>query len=122
MVSPSAGSVILVPFPFSDLSRSKRRPAVVLAFVGRDDWILCQITSNPYSDPLSIMLDDSGFASGSLRKTRYIRPGRLFTANRQLMVSCPGRLTPVCLGAVIRRIVQLMEHDFKLFEQGFPHE
>jgi len=46
MVSPSKGSVVLVKFPFSDLSSSKLRPAVVLAAAGRDDWILCQITSN----------------------------------------------------------------------------
>lgn len=50
MVTPSAGAVVLLPFPFSDLSRSKLRPAVILADAGRDDWILCQITSNPYGD------------------------------------------------------------------------
>ena len=48
MVTPAAGTVVLVPFPFSDLSQAKLRPAVVLADVGRGDWILCQITSNPY--------------------------------------------------------------------------
>ena len=50
MVVPSAGSVVLVPFPFSDLSQSKLRPAVVLADAGQGDWILCQVTSSPYSD------------------------------------------------------------------------
>ena len=56
MVAPSEGSVALVRFPFSDLSSSKLRPAVVLAFTGRDDWILCQVTSNPYSDPAAIRI------------------------------------------------------------------
>ena len=50
MVTPATGAVVLVPFPFSDLSRAKRRPAVVLADAGRGDWILCQVTSNPYGD------------------------------------------------------------------------
>ena len=50
MGTPTAGSVVLIPFPFSDLSQSKRRPAVVLADAGRGDWILCQVTSKPYSD------------------------------------------------------------------------
>jgi len=45
---PAIGQVVLVPFPFSDLSRTKMRPAVVLADAGRDDWILCQVTSNPW--------------------------------------------------------------------------
>lgn len=48
MVSPSAGAVVLVTFPFSDLSQSKLRPAVVLAKAGKSDWVLCQITSNVY--------------------------------------------------------------------------
>jgi hypothetical protein len=38
MVAPTAGSVVLVPFPFSDLSVSKRRPAVVLADAERGGW------------------------------------------------------------------------------------
>jgi mRNA interferase MazF len=45
VVAPSVGSVVLVPFPVSDLSLSKLRPAVVLADAGRGDWILCQVTS-----------------------------------------------------------------------------
>jgi mRNA interferase MazF len=84
VVIPTAGTIVLVPFPFSDLSKSKLRPAVVLADVGRDDWILCQITSNPYSDVRAIELLDTSFATGSLLVTSYARPGKLFTANRSL--------------------------------------
>jgi mRNA interferase MazF len=40
----------MVPFPFSDLSQSRLRPAIVLADAARGDWILCQVTSNPYAD------------------------------------------------------------------------
>lgn len=46
MVKPVRGSIVLVSFPFSDLSRSKLRPALVIAEAGRGDYILCQITSN----------------------------------------------------------------------------
>ncbi len=54
MVTPTVGAVVLVPFPFSDLSNSKLRPAVVLADAGRGDFALCQITSNPYADSRSV--------------------------------------------------------------------
>ena len=47
MAAPAAGAVVLVRFPFSDLTSSKLRPAVVLADAGKGDFILCQITSNP---------------------------------------------------------------------------
>jgi hypothetical protein len=40
---PAAGTVVLIPFPFSDLSRSKLRPAVVLAAADRDDLILEEV-------------------------------------------------------------------------------
>ncbi len=50
MVLPPVGAVVLVRFPFSDLSQSKLRPAIVLANAGRGNQILCQVTSKPYSD------------------------------------------------------------------------
>ena len=35
------GDAIVIPFPFSDLSGSKRRPALVVADINGDDVILC---------------------------------------------------------------------------------
>lgn len=51
MGTPSVGDVVIIPFPYSDLSQSKRRPALVLAGVGRGDFVLCQITRKQYDDP-----------------------------------------------------------------------
>lgn len=65
MGAPSAGAVVLVPFPFSDLTQAKLRPAVVLGDAGRGDFILCQVTSNPDGDPLAIELTTADFASGT---------------------------------------------------------
>jgi hypothetical protein len=50
MGAPSVGDVVIIPFPYSDLSQSKRRPALVLAEAGRGDFLLCQITSKQYGD------------------------------------------------------------------------
>ena len=44
------GDVVVIPFPFSDLSQSKRRPALVIASLQGDDAILCQLTSKAISD------------------------------------------------------------------------
>ena len=98
MVTPAAQAVVLVPFPFSDLSQVKLRPAVALAAAGRGDWILCQITSNPYGDPRAIALDVGSFATGSLRVVSYARPGKLFIANRDLIVAQVGILKIEPLG------------------------
>lgn len=99
MVAPATGAVVLVRFPFSDLSQTKLRPTVVLAAAGRGDWILCQVTSKPYGDSRAIKLEDAAFATGSLRVTSSARPGKLFTANRDLkrasQLARVFQLTPV---------------------------
>ena len=108
MVTPTAGAVVLVRFPFSDLSQTKLRPAVVLADAGRGDWILCQVTSKPYGDTRAIRLEDTSFSAGSLRVLSYARPGKLFTANRDLIVSEVATLKPPSLMQVVDAVVGLL--------------
>jgi mRNA interferase MazF len=113
MVTPTTGAVILVPFPFSDLSQAKMRPAVVLADAGRGDWIFCQVTSNPYGDSQSISLPESGFVSGSLRIASYARPGKLFTASQALMASNVGILQGDTLKKIVDAVVDILHKNFK---------
>ena len=54
------GDIVVVPFPFSDLSQSKRRPALVIAALDGDDLILCQITSQTVNDKYALTLDEKG--------------------------------------------------------------
>jgi mRNA interferase MazF len=75
------GSVVLITFPFSDLSGGKKRPALVLADAGRGDYLLLQITSKSWSDPHAITLVNTDFLEGSLPFTSYVRPGKVFTGN-----------------------------------------
>ncbi len=109
MVAPAAGEVVLVPFPFSDLSQSKVRPAVCLADAGRGDWVLCQITSSPYGDPVAVPLDSPDFASGGLLVASYARPGKLFTAHAGLFVRSVGVLTPAALARVLAAVAAILQ-------------
>jgi len=108
MVALAAGSVVLVAFPFSDLPGSKLRPAIALAPAGRGDWILCQITSNPYSDPFAIPIEARDFARGSLIRLSFARPGRLFTASSSLVEKEIARLKPSSLANVIDAVVDIL--------------
>ena len=108
MVAPAAGAVSLVKFPFSDLSRSKLRPAVVLAEVGRGDHVLCQVTSKPYGDSAAVTLNQTDFSSGSLEVTSYVRPGKLFTASKDLITTEVGTLKPEALARVVDAVVALL--------------
>ena len=75
------GDVVVVPFPFSDLTRSKRRPALVVAELEAGDLILCQITSQNIRDNYAISLDETDFESGIIKQKSNIRPNRIFTAD-----------------------------------------
>ena len=93
MGTPAVGRVVLVRFPFSDLSDTKLRPAVCLASAGRGDWVLCQITSKPYGDPAAVALNNQDFESGGLRIASFARPGKVFTANATHISHSVGELT-----------------------------
>lgn len=99
---------MIVPFPFSDLSQTKRRPALVLATLRGDDLILCQITSRSVSDSYAIVLETTDFSSGSLNQSSNIRPNRLFTADRQLILKKAGELKPEKLDEAIARLVEIL--------------
>ncbi len=86
------GDIVVVPFPFSDLTQSKRRPALVLAKLKGDDLILCQITSRNVRDEYSVELDEPDFETGTLHKQSNIRTNRLFTADRGIILYKAGRI------------------------------
>jgi len=105
----AAGEVALLPFPFSDLSRNKLRPAVLLASASREDWIVCQITSNPFGDPSSISLTASDFSAGALQHISYVRPGKVFTAHESLIASVIGTLEPKMLTTVRNAVIAILQ-------------
>ncbi len=66
------GDVVVVPFPFSDLTQSKRRPALVIAELEGDDLILCQITSQSIKDKYAVSIYETDFETALLdRKAMY---------------------------------------------------
>ena len=95
----------MLPFPFSDLSSSKRRPALVVAPLPGDDVILCMITSRTVRNGNAIPLKRTDFASGGLPRSSCIRPDRLFTADSRTVTRSVGTLTADKLQQVVDAIV-----------------
>ncbi len=102
------GDVVVVPFPFSDLSQAKRRPALVVAVLSGDDLILCQVTSQTVKDSYAIALTTEDFSSGNLKQDSNVRPNRLFTADRQIILSTVGQLKPEKLNEVIDKLIEIL--------------
>jgi mRNA interferase MazF len=109
MVEFMRGDVVIVPFPFSDLSTTKKRPALVIVALSGDDAILCQITSKTIKDSYAISLLDSDFESGTLQQDSNIRPNRLFTADSSLILSSIGHVKRAKMVAVINKIIEIIK-------------
>jgi mRNA interferase MazF len=103
------GDVVVVLFPFSDLSSAKKRPALVLAAPDGDDVILCQITSRLVSDRYAIHISENNFSSGSLRQESNVRPTRIFTADKRIIQYTAGHLNDEKMSAIVDRVVEIFQ-------------
>lgn len=101
------GDVVVLPFPFSDLSTSKKRPALVTANLKGDDLILSQITSQARKEDYSIILSSKDFESGTLNHNSLIRFNRLFTADKSIILYKVGSLKSYKIKEVEEEIVRI---------------
>lgn len=98
----------MVPFPFSNLAEAKRRPALLVAELERDDRILCQITSRHFKDRYAVGINDADFEEGSLKKDSNVRPNRLFTADSRIILYRAGHLKAERVGEVVESIINIL--------------
>src|SRR5205814_8368044 len=87
----SQGDVVLVPFPFTDLSAIKQRPALVLSPERinkvRTDLVVAAITSQ-IPDVIGedeILLSDTDLRTAGLPKPSIIKLGKIFTIHQGLI-------------------------------------
>ena len=103
------GDVVVVPFPFADLTQTKRRPALIIANLEGDDFILCQLTSKQVSDTYSIPIEDSDIGDGSLKQSSNVRPNRIFTADGHIIIYRIGHLKIEKLEEIIKKIITILQ-------------
>lgn len=109
MATFGRSSIVLIHFPFSDLSQTKLRPALVLSQTTKDDFILCQIPSNARADEQSIEIVANDFAEGSLQKMSYIRPNKIFTAHKSLITKRVGILRDEKMDEITASIINILK-------------
>jgi len=105
------GDVVVIPFPFSDLSASKRRPALVLANLQGNDILLCQITSQNSIEKTALPLKIEDFTSGTLPSNSFIRPMRIFTADKTLIIKKAGTISTKLMDKVINNIISVLKKE-----------
>ena|SRR3989344_3646218 len=101
------GDVVVIPFPFSDLSASKKRPAVVVANLSGEDLIIAQITSVARADDYVISLETKDFKNGKLPHNSVIRPNKLFTAERSLISYKAGSISDEKIKEIEKALVKI---------------
>lgn len=102
------GDIVVIPFPFSDLSGSKKRPAFVITPLPGNDILLCQITSKASKDKYSIPITSIDFTTGSLPVDSYIRPNKIFTADQNIIIRKAGSVAQHVNEQVIDAIVEIV--------------
>ena len=103
------GSVVVLPFPFSDMTGSKRRPALVLSQIKGDDAILCQITSKQHFDDYAIPLNNTDFQIGEINQDSFIRINKIFTADKSLILYSLGKLKDEAFSNAIEEVIKMLK-------------
>jgi mRNA interferase MazF len=103
------GDVVVVPFPFTDLSASKKRPALVVATFEGEDLILAMISSQAKMDEYSIIVMDDDFGTGGLPLISLVRANRLTTADKSIVLRKLGTLKQEKLKEVQEKIIQIFQ-------------
>ncbi len=102
------GDVVVLPFPFTDLSSAKRRPALILSDITGDDYIMLQITSRNVSDTYAIPLTEADLVSGSLHLDSNIRPNKIFTLDQKIILYKIGHLSDEKLSECMDKVCSII--------------
>lgn len=81
----------------------------MIAVLPGDDVILCQITSRTVADQYAIAIEMDDFSTGSLNQVSNVRPNRLFTADRQIILYKVGQLASNKFEQIIAKIIEILQ-------------
>jgi len=106
------GDIVLVPFPFTDLSTAKRRPVLVLSrrefHAHSQDFVLCGTTSNLPNAAHSVLIDRQDLAKGRIPAPSRIRVGKIATLLLGLAIRTLVRVKPEVLARVRKELLSIL--------------
>jgi len=79
--------IVLIPFPYSDLTGFKKRPALIISnskLNKTEDRICCLVTSQKTSQGIAI--ERKNFEEGKLPFKSWVKPQRIFTINEKIII------------------------------------
>ncbi len=104
----SAYDLVLIPFPYADLSSSKKRPVLVLTSPDHHgDFIALAVTTVPQVEP-AISLTSLDIVVGTLPKPSWIRVDKVFTLSDQNIVKHIGKIKTECVQKVLKSLCRIV--------------
>jgi len=100
------GDVVLVSFPFTDLSGSKLRPALVLAESSQDVLVAFITTQSKWSDEFSIKLMASPI--NGLKIDSLVRLNKITTLDKNLVFGKLGNLSEMDINQINAGLIKLL--------------
>jgi mRNA interferase MazF len=106
------GDIILIPFPFSELTNKKVRPAIVIA-ITKDkykDIIVCAVSSLVPEKPNAYEIVIERSATNKLRSASVIKVDRIVTLKKDRIIARLGKLSLAELAAFKTKFKSLVEN------------
>ncbi len=104
------GDILLVPYPFSDLSASKRRPVLALtAPDGYGDFIALPVTSRPQAEH-GVLLTSADMTRGTLPAQSWIRTDRIVTLSASLVIKTVGTVSDGIVDEAVKQFCARIGH------------
>ena len=104
------GDIVVIEFPFSNLSESKKRPVLVLKNPKGEDLIVVQITGSSYEKNSEILLKTGDFKQGSLNRDSYIRIDKIASVEKSLIKYQIGSLNQKKFDEVLKKIIFFLKN------------
>ena len=105
--------IVLVPFPYSDLSATKRRPVLIVSNDSYNktfnDVVVCVITSNLRKDEYSVTLSNDDLEIGVLPESSVIKSHKLFTIHKDKIIKIFSQVKEEFFSQVNVKIKDLIE-------------
>lgn len=102
------GEIVVVPFPYTDLSSSKVRPALVLSDAAFNDAgpdiVLCAITSRIANAHSSVIIAPDDLESGTLERASRVKAAKVMTVAKSVVRRRVGRLKKEAFARVMREV------------------
>ncbi len=105
------GEIVFVPFPFTNLRSTKKRPVLIISKTDYNqnsiDFISCGITSNIKTAGYSVLIDNKDLQKGYLPKPSRIKVNTIFTLEKSSVIRSYGKVKEEVMKKVKEELYKL---------------